>query len=68
MYIVKECRRIAGEKSDNPTKRCEKCPFIRMYDYGRRVYYCDNECRGDDMGKVGEGELPEKRPVWCPLI
>ena len=31
------------------------------------MYYCDNENRTDDMGKLGENELPETVPEWCPL-
>lgn len=46
---------------------CRECPYVRMYDYGRRVYYCDHDGREDDMGKIGEGYLPGGCPVWCPL-
>ena len=46
---------------------CDGCRFMKMYDYGKRIYYCDNESRIDDMGKLGENELPEMCPEWCPL-
>lgn len=46
---------------------CRECGFKKMYDYGKKIYYCDNESRSDDMGKLGVGELPETSPEWCPL-
>ena len=46
---------------------CAQCEYIRMYDYGKRIYYCDHEDRADDMGKIGEGDIPEVSPEWCPL-
>ena len=46
---------------------CDQCPYIRMYDYGKRIYYCDHSDRIDDMGKLGVNELPERSPEWCPL-
>ncbi len=51
----------------NRTQNCVECEFMRMYDYGKKIYYCDHEDRIDDMGKLGVGELPEDRPEWCPL-
>lgn len=29
---------------------CDRCEYIRMYDYDKRVYYCDHSDRTDDMG------------------
>lgn len=46
---------------------CRKCEFRKKYDYGKKIYYCDNEGRSNDMGKLGVGELLETSPVWCPL-
>ena len=46
---------------------CDQCEYIRMYDYGKRIYYCDHENRRDDMGKLGINELPKRSPEWCPL-
>ena len=33
-------------------QNCAECEYIRMYDYGKRIYYCDHEGRIDDMGKI----------------
>ncbi len=49
------------------TQNCAECEFMRMYDYGKRIYYCDHEDRIDDMGKLSVGELPKGSPEWCPL-
>ncbi len=49
------------------TQNCAECGFMRMYDYGKRIYYCDHEDRIDDMGKLSVGELPKGSPEWCPL-
>ena len=51
---------------------CAECEYIRMYDYGKRIYYCDHEDRADDMGKLSMGKLSmnklsKKKPKWCPL-
>lgn len=46
---------------------CDKCQYIRIYDYGKRIYYCDNVDRIDDMGKIGVNNLPRMSPKWCPL-
>lgn len=46
---------------------CDQCEYIRMYDYGKRIYYCDHEDRMDDMGKLGINELPKRSPEWYPL-
>lgn len=51
----------------NRTQNCAECKFMKKYDYGREIYYCDHEDRTDDMGKLDVGELPEISPEWCPL-
>ena len=51
----------------NRTQNCVGCGYIKKYDYGKKIYYCDHEDRTDDMGKLGAGELPEGSPEWCPL-
>lgn len=48
-------------------QNCAECDFMRMYDYGAKIYYCDHPDRIDDMGKLGAGDLPEDRPEWCPV-
>lgn len=51
----------------NKEKNCVKCGFKKKYDYGKKIYYCDNENRMDEMGKLGVENLPETSPEWCPL-
>ncbi len=33
---------------DKKVLNCSECDFKKMFDYGNRIYYCDNEDRGDD--------------------
>lgn len=49
------------------TFNCDECEFMKMYDYGRKIYYCDHPDRIDDMGKLSIGDVPEVCPEWCPL-
>ena len=51
----------------NKEPNCAECKFMKMYDYSKKIYYCDHTDRIDDMGKLGVGELPEDRPEWCPV-
>ena len=51
----------------NDVKNCAECEFMRMYNYGSRIYYCDHEERIDEIGKLSVGELPKESPVWCPV-
>lgn len=51
----------------NREQKCAECEFMRMYDYGNRIYYCDHENRTDDMGKLGADHPPNTSPEWCPL-
>ena len=46
---------------------CTECDYVKKYDYGKKIYYCDHPDRIDDMGKLGVNELPKKTPEWCPL-
>ncbi len=48
-------------------QKCSECEFMRMYNYGNKIYYCDHEDRLDDMGKLGVDHLPETSPEWCPV-
>ena len=55
-------------KKNNKVKlNCEECEFVKMYNCGKKIYYCDHEDRIDDMGKLGIDRLPETSPDWCPL-
>ncbi len=46
---------------------CNQCKFMKSYDYGKKIYYCDHENRTDDMGKLSVEKLPVVSPKWCPL-
>lgn len=46
---------------------CIECDFVKVYNCGNKIYYCDHEERTDDMGKLGMDHLLETSPVWCPL-
>ncbi len=48
------------------TQNCAECEYMKMYDYGNRIYYCDHADRIDDMGKLGVDDLPKTSPEWCP--
>ena len=37
-------------KLNHRTQNCVECEFMRMYDYGNKIYYCDHVDRTDDMG------------------
>lgn len=58
-------RQMEQEMTKEP--ECNGCGFVGIYDYGKKIYYCDNESRTDDMGKLGMDHPPEASPVWCPL-
>ena len=55
-------------ESNNKAKNCTECEFMKMYNYGSRIYYCDNEDRIDDIGKLSVDDPPKASPEWCPLI
>ena len=40
----------------NDVLNCVGCGYMKKYDYGKKMYYCDHLDRIDDMGKLG-GEL-----------
>ncbi len=42
---------------------CNQCKYMKAYDYGNKIYYCDHEDRTDDMGKLSVVVSPK----WCPL-
>ncbi len=55
-----------GLRSDR-AHNCGECQYMKTYDYGKRIHYCDHEDRTDDMGKLGVDGLAGGRPEWCPL-
>ena len=52
---------------NNRTSHCAECDFMKKYDYGNAIYYCDHVDRIDDMGKLSVDHPPKTSPVWCPL-
>lgn len=51
----------------NKIQNCAECEFMKMYNYGKKIYYCNHENRKDDLGKLRVGHLPEINPEWCPV-
>ena len=49
------------------TQNCAECVYMKKFDYGKKIYYCEHEDRIDDMGKLSVNELPKRIPEWCPL-
>jgi len=41
---------------------CNQCKYMKAYDYGNKIYYCDHEDRTDDMGKLSVEKLPVVSP------
>ena len=41
---------------------------MKCYDINKKMYYCDNGNRINLMGKLGEDNLPETSPKWCPMV
>ena len=69
---VEEIREDEGKlhmnnQEKNKAPECNGCKFAKMYNYGKKIYYCDNDDRTDDIGKLGMDNPPEISPVWCPL-
>lgn len=54
---------INYELRDNPN--CKTCDSLKCYAVRKQIYYCDNEDRTDEMGKLGT-ELPTTSAEWCP--
>ena len=46
---------------------CAECQYMRMFNYGKRIYYCDHEDRDNGMGKLRVEELPKENLEWCPF-
>ena len=47
--------------------RCKECKYMKCYDINKKMYYWDNGNRINLMGKLGEDNLPETSPKWCPM-
>jgi len=47
--------------------KCNRCKYATAYDNQKKICYCDNEDRTDEMGKLGMDHIPEISPRWCPL-
>lgn len=50
----------------NRVPHCKECEYLKCVDYVYKNYYCDNEDRTDDMGKLGVDNPPKTSPIWCP--
>lgn len=57
---------IREDLNMNRVPHCSECDCVKCVDYAYKIYYCDNEERTDDMGKLGINELSEVIPTWCP--
>jgi len=57
---------ISNDAMNVSVSCCTGCRFVKEYDYGRKIYYCNHEERTDDMGKLGADHLPKTCPEWCP--
>lgn len=62
--VIGEIMEDSGISKDVP--HCTDCEYAKCFDYLYRNYYCDNEDRIDDMGRLGADHLPETSPEWCP--
>lgn len=58
---------IEEDCSKRTAQNCAECEYMRMFDYDKKIYYCDHENRIDDLGKLSVDDLPERSPNWCPL-
>ena len=50
----------------NQELSCNGCEFLKCIAVQQQIYYCDNEDRVNDMGKLGTDRLPDRIPAWCP--
>ena len=41
---------------------CSECEYLKVYDIVHTCFYCDNEERTDDMGKLDMNNLLEEIP------
>lgn len=48
----------------NRTQNCAECEFMKTYDYGKKIYYCDNEDRTDKMGNPIDVRVPEPEYMY----
>ena len=47
---------------------CKNCKYLKCYAINHQIYYCDNDNRIDDIGKLSIDKEPEGAPEWCPLL
>lgn len=66
---VKICQAqiVKGKTMERKNNNCGGCEFVKNISSVHNNFYCDNEDRIDDMGFLGEDELPDCVPEWCPL-
>lgn len=47
---------------------CKNCKYLKCYAINRQIYFCDNDNRIDDIGKLSVDREPKGHPKWCPLL
>lgn len=57
---------IREDLNMNRVPHCSECDCVKCVDYAYKIYYCDNEDRTDDMGRLSTDNLPKTSPKWCP--
>lgn len=62
-----EKRHMKNKDNSKKVPHCSECEFMKKYDYGNKIYYCDHADRTDDMGKLSADVPLKTSPVWCPL-
>ena len=50
------------------TMDCKNCKYLKCYAINHQIYFCDNDNRIDDIGKLSVDKEPEDAPEWCPII
>lgn len=52
---------------DNKLPSCDECKYLDCINgVLGKVFYCNNEERTEDMGRVNMGNPPKGSPHWCP--
>ena len=43
------------------TQNCAECEYMKKFDYGKKIYYCDHEEGEEGSGTGGSGRLREQK-------
>ena len=60
--------KIISIKCWRVTMNCKNCKYLKCYAINHQIYFCDNDNRIDDIGKLSVDKEPEDAPEWCPII